>query len=96
VSAPDLRRDDRAHRYELRLDGAVVGVATYEDAGDERTIVHTIVDEDHEGHGLGTALVEFALRDIRSTGMTLVPRCPMVAAYIDDHPGWDDLVPGRR
>jgi len=96
VDGPSFRRNDEKQRYELLIDGDVVGVATYRDSGpgpgSTRTIIHTIVDSAYEGHGLGTRLVEFALEDLSEQQLHLVPQCPMVAAFIEKHPEWSSLV----
>ena len=41
---------------------------------------------------LGSALVATALDDARSEGLEVVPLCPFVAAFIERHPEYQDLV----
>jgi len=79
-------------RYEAVLDGEVVGVCVWRDDDGIRTLTHTQVDDGHEGHGIGTGLIEAALADIRERGLALVPQCPMVAAYVEQHAEAQDLV----
>ncbi len=79
-------------RFELRLDGRLVGRVEYLPAGDSVIVAHTEVDEGHEGEGLGSVLVRGALEAIRASGKTVIPTCPFAAAYIRRHPEFVDLV----
>lgn len=89
----EVHRNDDAQRYELSLGGAVVGFAEFRPAGAEAVMLpHTVVDEGHEGEGLGSQLARFALDDIRAQGKRVVPMCPFIAAYIQRHPEYTDLV----
>lgn len=85
------------HRYEISVGGRVVGHAEYQDVAGARLMPHTEVAEGHEGEGLGGQLVRFALDDIRSRGLHVLPMCPFVAAFIREHREYVDLVqPGQR
>lgn len=97
AAAPTFQHAPERKRYEVLVDDEVVGVCTYHDAGGSRVLVHTKIAGGWEGYGLGSSLIEFALDDIRRSGLHLVPRCPMVAAFVNKHPEWADLVgePGR-
>lgn len=80
-------------RYEARIDGDVVAFADYRmtDAGIE--FPHTVVDQRMNGRGIGSALVRFALDDVRERGIgPVIPRCWFVAGWIERHPGYADLV----
>ena len=88
----EVRHDLDHSRYELRVDDRVTGVADYEDAGDVLVFFHTEVDPDRQGQGLGRALVQGALDDVRRSGRKIVPRCPFVAHFVDEHPEYRDLV----
>ena len=56
------------------------------------TLRHTEIDPSVGGRGLGSALVRFALDDARARGLTVIPRCPFVAAFIVRHPEYEELV----
>jgi len=79
-------------RFELRLDGELLGFAEYRPGGDSVIITHTEIAEGHEGEGLGSVLVREALEKIRARGKTVIPICPFTAAYIGRHPEYVDLV----
>ena len=56
------------------------------------TLIHTEVAPQYEGHGLGDQLVAYALDDVRTRGLRIVPVCPFVAAYLRRHTEYEDLV----
>ena len=89
----DLRvSDDGAGgRFIAVLDGEPAGFAAYERAGSTVTFTHTVVDADLEGQGIGSSLIRYALDDARSKHLTVVPQCGFVAAFIEDHPDYQDL-----
>lgn len=78
--------------YEITLAGIVVGVADYHIAADRVVLPHTEIDRSHRGLGLAERLVRFALDDIRSQGLNVVPSCWYVAQFIDEHPEYVDLL----
>ena len=94
----DVRRNPERSRYELVQDGQVVGVADYRESGDTVVLPHTEIDRSMRGRGLGDVLVKGVLDDLRGGGRSVVPSCWFVAAYIDDHPEYRDLLaaPGGR
>src|SRR3712207_5477815 len=77
--------DPASLRYDLLRDGDRVGLIAYRDEPGVRVLAHTEVDPAHEGEGLGTALVEGALEQIRAEGLKVAPICPFVAAYVRRH-----------
>lgn len=79
-------------RYELRLDGRLIGLAAYRRRNGRIVFTHTEVDESCSGRGLGTKLVAAALDDARHQGLEVVPLCPFVARFIERHPEYSGLV----
>jgi len=82
-------------RYELRLDGDVVGVADYRQEDGVRAFTHTETDREHRGQGLAAELVEFALRDTEEAGLRVLPYCWYVRDQIAANPRYRHLVPER-
>lgn len=80
-------------RYELRLDGDVVGFAQYRARPGLVAFTHTKVDDAFEGQGLAGRLISFALDDARRQGLAVLPFCPFVNGYIQRHPEYVELVP---
>jgi uncharacterized protein len=82
-------------RFELRVDGELVGWSDYRPAGDSVIVAHTGIDERREGEGLGSVLVRATLDHIRASGKTVIPSCTFTAAYIRRHPEYVELVDAR-
>ncbi len=89
---PSVRKAEDRSRYELVLDGEVVGIADYRDDGRQIVLPHTVIDPGMRGKGLGDVLVAAALDDVRSQGRSVVPTCWFVAEFIERHADYGDLV----
>ncbi len=84
-------------RYEIRLDDDLAGFLQYRLRSGLIELVHTEIDEEFEGRGLGSQLISFALNDARERDLAVFPFCPFVNDYIQRHRQYADLVPeGRR
>lgn len=79
-------------RYELRAGGELVGFLVYRLHDDVIRLVHTEVLPEFSGQGHAATLARSALDDARARGLTVRPDCPYVAAYVDKHPEYADLV----
>lgn len=90
--APDLRRNTERARFELLVDGQVVGILDYHAEGDTLVLPHTAIDASERGRGLGATLVQYALDEIRHDGQRIVPTCSFVAQFLDEHPQYQDLI----
>ena len=90
----EVHNNEAESRYELLLDGEVVGVADYRSVGDGTRLVfpHTEIVEPLRGQGLGDRLIRAALDDVRRAGRTITPSCWAVAEFVDEHPDYADLV----
>jgi hypothetical protein len=92
VEGVDVRDNPEERRYELLVDGSPAGMILYRPRPNALALIHTEVDPSLEGHGLGGQLVAAALDDIRERGLKVVPVCPFVRDFIDEHPEYQDLV----
>jgi predicted GNAT family acetyltransferase len=88
----DVTDHPEAGRYELRVDGELVGIADRTVRDGVMVLPHTVVDPARRGQGLGAHLVRRALDDARAQGLKVVPRCWYVAEYLGLHPDDQDLV----
>lgn len=85
-------RDDRSEQeFVLEVDGRRA-VAAYQLEGGTIVFTHTGVPPELEGHGVGSRLVRGALDQARDRGLKVVPQCPFVAAFIQRHPEYRDLL----
>jgi predicted GNAT family acetyltransferase len=88
----EVRDNAERRRFEVVVDGAVAGFAEYQRRGGRIIFVHTEIDPAHEGQGLGSTLARGALDAAREAGEPVVPLCPFIAAYIERHEEYADLV----
>jgi len=90
--ATEVVRNDERSRYEVLVDGRVVGHSDFHVEGTHVVFVHTEIDPDYRGQDLAARLVVTGLDEARRNGHTVVPICPYVRSYIQDHPEYADLL----
>jgi uncharacterized protein len=78
-------------RYELVIDGMTAYV-TYERAPGQITFIHTEVPPALSGHCVGSTFARTVLEMARANGDKVVARCPFVAAFVRNHPEFQDLL----
>jgi predicted GNAT family acetyltransferase len=86
VANPDERR------FEIRVDGRRAGHTEYVRRGDRVIFIHTEIDPEYEGRGLGSRLARGALDAVRAAGDPIVPLCPFIAGFVEKHPEYGDLL----
>lgn len=79
-------------RYEARVGAELAGIAAYEREEGRITFVHTAVEDEFEGQGVGGALARYALDEARSARLEVRPWCPFFRGWIERHPDYADLV----
>ena len=88
----DSVRDNRAEQeFELEVDGHRA-IAAYQREGGRIVFTHTHVPKAIEGRGVASKLIRAALDAARDEGLTVVAQCPFVAAFIERHPEYRDLL----
>jgi len=87
-----LRDNAEKHRFEIDLGDGGLAVAHYTLPEGKIMFTHTEVPPAHEGKGVGSALIRFALASARTRGLKVIPICPFFAAYIKKHPEEQDLL----
>ena len=92
-SPPDwtVRDNPERRRFEIDL-GDAVAVAEYTLPKGMIMFSHTEVPPQHEGKGIGTALIRGALAAARERGLKVVPICPVFASDIKGHAEEQDLL----
>jgi uncharacterized protein len=83
-------------RFEIAVDGVVLGFAEYRRRPGVIAFTHTEIDQAHKGEGLGRTLVKAALDTARAQGLAVLPYCPFIQGYIDRHREYLELVPVQR
>jgi predicted GNAT family acetyltransferase len=94
-STPDqvLVTDNRdLDRYEAHLGNELAGFVTYRLRPGRITFLHTEVEPELEGRGIGGTLAAAVLDDVRARGLTVIPICPFISSWIKRHPEYEDLV----
>lgn len=85
-------------RYEIYLDDTLAGYADYSERadGDRRTrdFQHTLTFPEFRGRGVAAQVVEFALKDAREAGFSVIPTCWYVEKFIAEHGEYADMVGG--
>jgi hypothetical protein len=83
-------------RFEARdAGGALAGVLTYQVTGQIVAYTHTKVEPAFEGHGVGSALARAAMDDARGKTRTVVPICPFLSGWLDEHQEYDAMLARR-
>lgn len=90
----EIVHNEAVNRFEIDLGD---GLAMLEYIRQPRGLIltHTEVPEAHENQGIGGRLVRHVLDHARENGLTIVPLCPFVAAFIHRNPVYADLVDER-
>jgi len=91
----EVRDAPERERYEVTVDGVLAGHLDYMLREGLIALVHTEVEEHHEGQGLGSRLIRFALDDARRRELAVLPFCPFVKSFIERHREYADLVPAN-
>jgi len=69
---------------------------TFSKAGEKILIIdHTGVPDELGGMGVGKALVEYMVHDVRTRGLKVIPLCPFTNATLRKHPEWQDILAGH-
>lgn len=82
----------QAERYELTAEDERIGFVTYRLQPGMIALLHAEVNPAHERQGWGSRLVAGALDDARERGLKVRAVCPFVAAYIERHADYRDLL----
>jgi predicted GNAT family acetyltransferase len=78
-------------RFEIERDGHLAYLE-YTLAGKVVQLIHSEVPPELRGHGVASELAQSALEWAREHGVKVDVVCPSVAAYLEKHPEYADLV----
>ncbi len=91
LSEQSVRNNEGENRFEIEVEGERA-VAQYDRRGSTIFFTHTEVPPSMEGQGIGNLLARTALDYARKEKLRVVPRCKFIAAFIERHPEYADLV----
>ncbi len=86
-----VRDNEERRRFEIDL-GDAVAIAEYNLPSGMIMFTHTEVPPEHEGKGVGSALIRAGLAAARERGLKVIPICPFFAAYMKKHEEVQDLL----
>ena len=94
ANQPDLEVHDNSerHRFEAELADGSVAIAQYRLTTGKIEFTHTKVPPEHEGQGIGSALIHAALCEARARKLKVVATCAFFAAYMKKHEEVQDLL----
>ncbi len=87
-----VRDNVERKRFEIDLGGGAVAIAEYTLPEGIIMFTHTEVPPEHEGKGIGKALIVAGLAAARERGLKVIPICPFFAAYMQKHAEVQDLL----
>ncbi len=87
MAATEMSHEPDAHRYVLRVGGAIASVLEYAEQNGAVSFHRTVTVPTHRNRGYAAQLVEFAVDDVESRGAGPIrPACWFVADWFEQHP----------
>lgn len=91
-----VRDNSEERRYELPIDSKHAAFVEYRLMDDVIIFTHAETPPQFEGRGFGSMLAKGALDAVRDRGLKVIPHCSFIAAYIQRHPEYRDLLPTQH
>jgi len=86
-----IRTNTELQRFELPVDGGIA-VLDYELRGNKLYLTHAGTPPESRGRGIAAEITREALEWAREQGLTVVPLCSFVGAYMRAHPEFSNLL----
>ncbi len=83
--------NEAENQFELVLDNGKA-IVEYILTDDKINLVHTEVPPEYRGQDIASTLTKKVLQYAKSINYTVVPSCPFIAKYIDNHPEYHSLL----
>lgn len=90
----DITINENDQRFEAYI-GEEYVYLSFRRHSDRITLIHTDVPPEIEGHGIGSALIKFALDYARAENLEVLPLCPFAKGYLRKHQEYLSLVPEK-
>lgn len=91
-----IHHDAEASQFVAEVEEGEAYLAYEEVAPGVWDLQHTYVSPAERGEGVGEALVRHALERARGGGVRVIPTCPFVARWLEDHPEYADRVTSHQ
>jgi hypothetical protein len=92
LRAVEIENNEADNRWEVKQEGRVIAFAEYKIRPDRVTFIHTEVDPDFEGQGIGSRLARTVLDDAVSRDLRIRLYCPFIRSYVDRHPDYEQYI----
>ena len=87
----EIVQNDAEHRFEVQVEGQLA-LLEYRRTGGQIVYPHTEVPDALGGRGIAGQLTKYALEYARENKLRVVPSCPYVRKYVEEHAEYQDLV----
>jgi hypothetical protein len=94
TSLPTVTNNAAENRFEVHTDHGVA-MLRYVARGNVLDLTHTVVPQEAEGQGIGSALAHAALEHAQANGLKVIASCPFVHSYLRKHTEFAGLVAPR-
>jgi len=78
-------------QFQVQAEGEIASLE-YRTNDGKIVLMHTEVPDNLGGHGIGSALAEYAFKYARANHLPVKVYCPFVQAYLKRHPEYNDLI----
>ena len=96
TGAPAIVNNTAEHRFEAGFPEGLAILRYHYDTAHRLVLVHTEVPPLLRHKGIATQLAAAALDFARDRELVVVPVCPFVVAYLQQHPEFNALIAPRR
>ncbi len=81
-----VSRNDGTQRYEILVNDAVAGFASFQESETHIAFTHTELHDGYQGQGLGSELAAHVFADAVARDRVIIPLCPYLARHLERHP----------
>ena len=74
------------NRFEIFSDELLAGICEYSESDNAISFTHTEVFSEFKGKGFASLLIRFALDEMKTKGVKVLPFCSFVRDFIAKHP----------
>lgn len=93
----DIFNNKKEYRFEAKMPDDEVAKIEYRWLKGSMVLMHTFVPPSGREKGVGSELVKYVLDYARDQHLKIIVYCPFVKKYMDEHPGYEDLLdPGHN
>jgi uncharacterized protein len=87
-----ISHDPESRTFTLPTDSGTAYLEYSEPSEGTLDLLHTVVPPADQNRGIGSELVEHVFRHARAEQIQLVLSCPFVRSWLDENPGYRDVV----